>query len=92
MGVNPDVKCIALPSFGTSVRPRGGSDYWAPQDLHISLSGMRPGEVTSVPLTTATETTRETAVTSLILLDPTDVGRDMQEVHTLPLEVEKELG
>lgn len=67
-------KCIAPLSFRLHQWGREGDpDDWAPQDFHIHCPGLRPGEVTSVPLFTASEPTRETAVTSYKLRS-IDVG------------------
>ncbi|KAL8621706.1 hypothetical protein ACOMHN_061841 [Nucella lapillus] len=47
----PGAKCTALLSFGLHRRGREGDpDDWAAQVHHITCPGLRPGEVTPVPL------------------------------------------
>ena len=54
-------KCIALRSFGSHQRgTEGVSVAWPAQGLHIFFSGLRTGEDTSVPLSSASKTTWET--------------------------------
>ena len=60
-----NAKCTGLLSFGLHQWGwEGDSENWAPQDLHTLCPVLHPGEVTSVPLFIAAETTQEAAVMS----------------------------